>query len=302
MMRDGASSLPGALPLPLDENADGVTVKRSIGEVLLQAGSLTRAQLGQAARYQRANGGRFGEAAVALGLLGCDEVLWALSQQFRYPYARDRGQLGRRRELVVATDPFGAQSEAFRDLRSRLLMDVLRPDLPRRALGVVSPDKGDGKTFFAANMAVALSQLGHRTVLVDADMRTPRQHEVFGVDGMHGLSGLLSGHDEPALSGVVDLPSLYVLPVGIVPPNPLELVQGPAFCALMERLLQKFDHVVVDTPAAVHGADVRVIAAACGAALAIARPGQTRMTSMEGLIDSLRNGPAMLAGVVMNQH
>jgi receptor protein-tyrosine kinase len=202
----------------------------------------------------------------------------------------------------VAADPFSVQAEAFRDLRSQLLMGVLGADQPRRALAVVSPDKGDGKTFFAANMAVALSQLGSRTLLVDADMRTPRQHAVFGVDGATGLSGLLCGRNEPAVSRVADLPSLYVLTVGTLPPNPLELVQGATFRLLMQELLKKFDHVLVDTPAAVHGADARVIAAACGAALAIGRQGKSHVAAMKALVDALSKGPSQLAGVVMNQH
>jgi protein-tyrosine kinase len=202
---------------------------------------------------------------------------------------------------VVAADPFSAQAEAFRDLRSQLLMGVLGADQPRRALAIVSPDKGDGKTFFAANMAVALSQLGSRTLLVDADMRTPRQHQVFGVDNTTGLSGLLSGRTDTAVTRAADLPSLFILPVGTVPPNPLELAQGSSFRLLMQEFLKKFDYVLVDTPAAVHGADVRVIAATCGAALAIGRQGKTQMADIKALVDSLAKGPSKFAGVVMNQ-
>ena len=89
-------------------------------------------------------------------------------------------------DLVAATDPFGEEAEAFRELRSQLLMGVLADGTARRALAVLSPDVGDGKTFFAANMAISFSQLGGRTLLVDADMRTPRQHLLFGVDSRPG--------------------------------------------------------------------------------------------------------------------
>jgi Mrp family chromosome partitioning ATPase len=92
-----------------------------------------------------------------------------------------------------------------------------------------------------------------------------------------------------------------VLPVGAVPPNPLELVQRPAFSLLIHELLSKFDHVVVDTPASVHGADARVLAAKCGAALAIGRKGRSRMKSMQTLINALAKGPAQLAGVIVNE-
>jgi protein-tyrosine kinase len=301
MMRDLEVSLANALS-PLDETNEIGVVDQTIGDVLVRARKLTQKQVGDVTTYQRANGGiRFGDAAVALGLIGNDDVLWALSQQFHYPYALDPAARDRS-ELVVATDPFSAQAEAIRDLRSQLLMGVLGADQPRRALAIVSPNKGDGKTFFAANMAVALSQLGSRTLLVDADMRTPRQHQVFGVDSASGLSNLLSGRADSAVTRAADLPSLFVLPVGTVPPNPLELVQGVTFRLLMQEFLKRFDHVLVDTPAAVHGADVRVIAATCGAALVIGRQGKTPLASMKMLVDALGKGPSQLAGVVMNQH
>ncbi len=300
MMRDLEVSLANALS-PLEEANENIVVDQSIGDVLVRARKLTLKQVSDVSTYQHQNNVRFGDAAVALGLINNDDVLWALSQQFHYPYALDTSQR-HRAELIVASDPFSAQAEAIRDLRSQLLMGVLGADQPRRALAIVSPDKGDGKTFFAANMAVALSQLGSRTLLVDADMRTPRQHQVFGVDSSSGLSGLLSGRTDTAVTRTADLPSLFVLPVGTVPPNPLELVQGANFRLLMQEFLKKFDHVLVDTPAAVHGADVRVIAATCGAVLAIGRQGKTSMKSMSALVESLSKGPSELAGIVMNQH
>ena len=276
-------------------------VDQSIGDVLVRAQKLTQDQVLQIASHQQAHGGRFGEAAVALRLVTHDDVLWALSQQFHYPYPLD-ASLHDRNELVVATDPFSDQAESFRDLRSELLMGVLSAEQPRCALAIVSPNQGDGKTFFAANMAVALSQLGSRTLLIDADMRSPRQHMVFGVDNSLGLSGLLAGRTESAVTRAADLPSLFVLPVGTVPPNPLELVQGANFKLLIQEFLGKFDHVLVDTPAASQGADVRVIAANCGAVLAIGRKDKTPITAMKALIDSLAKGPSRFAGIVMNRH
>jgi chain length determinant protein tyrosine kinase EpsG len=244
---------------------------------------------------------RFGEAAVALDLASDDDVVWALSQQFHYPYAP--GQKHDNPELVAAASPFSAEAEVFRELRSQLLLGVLDPEQPRRALAVVSPNVGDGKTYVAANIGVALSQLGGRTLLVDADMRTPRQQEMFGIQHPGtGLSSILTGRaGKSVIRRVRDLPSLFVLPVGTIPPNPLELVQRPAFELLIREMLNKFDHVVVDTPAATHGADSRVIAAKCGAVLAIGRRGRTRMKAMDSLISALARGPAQLAGVVMNE-
>jgi len=299
----GFGGLPPGSRLPDFEETVNTLQDQPIGAILRTQRGLSDEQVEQILLYQREHGVRFGEAAVALRLASQDDVLWALSQQFHYPFAPE-GRPHHNSELVVAAHPFGDQAEAFRELRSQLMQGVLdtNADGPRRALAVVSPNTGDGKTFFAANLAAAFSQLGGRTLLVDADMRTPRQHALFGVDGSKGLSNVLAGRSEShVVHRVDDMPSLYVMPVGTVPPNPLELVQRPAFSLLLHELNNKFDYVLVDTPAAVHGADARVIAAKCGAALAIGRRGKTRMPDMHELVARLNKGPAKLAGVVMNE-
>ena len=274
---------------------------QSIGAIIKQANNLSPEQIEQVVLYQREKGVKFGEAAVALGLAKREDILWALSQQFHYPYAAD-GRKKLSSELIAANSPFSEQAEAFRDIRSQLILSVFGPDQTRKALAVVSPNAGDGKSFFAANMGVNFSQLGGRTLLVDADMRTPKLHEIFGIESSSGLSGILSGRSETnVIRPVEDLPSLYLLPVGVVPPNPLELVQRPAFGHLIRELLTKFD-VIVDTPALQHGSDAKVIAGACGAALTLGRQGTTQMSAMNGVVQQLARANTKLAGVVMNQY
>jgi protein-tyrosine kinase len=276
---------------------------RSIGELIREARGLSEQQIEEVLAYQRQHGLRFGEAVVALKLASSDDVLRALSQQYHYDYTPALSLGEKSSELIVATNPFSDEAEAFRDLRSQLMMGVLSEEQPRRALAILSPDIGDGKTYIAANMAIAFSQLGGRTLLVDADMRTPRQHVLFDADHTSGLSTILSGRAENGVvQQVKNLPSLYVMPVGAVPPNPMELVQRPAFGLLLHELLSKFDHVLVDTPAAVHGADARVIAAHAGAALVVGRKGRSRMAAMEGLLKKLGKSPVAIAGVVMNEY
>jgi len=218
-----------------------------------------------------------------------------------YPYAAEDRRKSNP-ELVALNQPFGVQAEAFRAIRSQIMMRLFNEGQARHAIAVVSPDSGDGKSFFSANLAITLAQLGGRTLLVDADMRGPRQHEVFGVNNSAGLSGILSGRSEAkVIQQVPGVPSLFVLPVGITPPNPLELIERPAFGLLIRELMVKFDHVVVDTPAAVYGSDCAVIAARCGAALVIARQDKSRVSRLEELVGNLAETPAKLAGVVLNE-
>ena len=274
---------------------------RSIGSIIAETRNLTADQVEKVLAHQKAKGIRFGEAAIALGYASIDDVLFALSQQFHYPYAaEDRRKANP--ELVALNQPFGVQAESFRAIRSQIMMRLFNEGQDRRAIAVVSPDSGDGKTIIAANLAVTLAQLGGRTLLVDADMRGPRQHAVFGIDNSAGLSGILSGRAEAkVIQQVVGVPSLFVLPVGITPPNPLELVERPAFGLLVRELLAKFDHVVVDTPAAKYGSDSAVIAARCGAALVVARQGKSQVVSLQDLVANLSETPAKMVGVIVNE-
>lgn len=283
------------------DTQDSNIADRSIGSILADLRNLSADQVEKIVRHQREKSVRFGEAAVALGFASSDDVLVALSQQFHYPYAPEERREASP-ELAALNQPFGVQAESFRAIRSQLMMRLFNEGQKRRAISVVSPESGDGKTFFAANLAVVLAQLGGRTLLVDADMRHPRQHEVFGVDNKAGLSGILSGRAEAnVIRQVSGVPSLFVLPVGITPPNPLELVERPAFGLLIHELLSKFDHVVVDTPAACYGSDSAVIAARCGAALVVARKNQARVASLQDLVANLAETPTQVAGVVFNE-
>ena len=293
---------PAAPSASAGAEASPAAVDRSIGDIIRELRNLSAEQVESVLRHQREHGVRFGEAAVALRLVSQDDVLYALSQQFHYPYAPEEQRKGSP-ELVALNQPFSLQAEAFRALRSQVVMRVWGDQNRSQALAVISADDGDGKTFFAANLAVTLAQLGGgRTLLVDADLRSPRQHEVFKLDNRTGLSGILSGRsDTDVIRQVPGVPSLFVLPAGTTPPNPLELVERPAFGLLMRELAAKFDHIVVDTPAASSGADASVVAARCGAAVVVARKNQSRVTSLQDLMASLAGTSVRLAGVVVNE-
>lgn len=284
-------------PLPQD---DSLVHDRSIGSIISERKALSSEQIEMILAYQREHGVRFGEAAIALGWASVDDVLWALSQQFHYPYAP---QESRRLtpELITLNQPYSHQAEAFRVIRSQM-MAKLKADDGHHAVAVISPDSGDGKTFLAANLAVSQAQLGESTLLVDADMRGPRQHEVFGIENDAGLSAILSGRAvNKVIQQIAHIPTLYVLPVGITPPNPLELVERPAFRMLMTELKSKFAHVIVDTPAAIYGSDASVIASRCGVALVVARRNASRIGALQELVTSVANAPGKLAGVIINE-
>ena len=275
---------------------------KAIGELIQDARNLSADDLERIGRYQRENDLRFGEAAIALGLADTEDVLQALAQQFKYAYADEETRKSAP-ELVMLNQPFGHQAEAFRAIRSQILMRTQTESKgQRRPLAVVSTDSGDGKTYFCANLAVALAQLGGKVVVIDADMRGARMDQVFGVPGTTGLSGVLSGRGgKGVVKSVPGIPNLYVIPVGVQPPNPLELVEGPSFGMLLCEVSIKFDHVIVDTPASVFGSDGVVIASRCGSALVVTRKNANKVPRLQEMVASLQAGQVRLAGVIMNE-
>jgi protein-tyrosine kinase len=287
-------------PSPIDTKSRDAQ-DHSLGDILRRAKGLTHDQVQQALRYQKEHNVRFGEAVVALGLASPADVIWALAQQFHYPYSPS-AEHGVHKELVVANDPFSEAVESFRNIRSQLIMGVMGPSEKRSAIAFVSPEVGEGKTFMAANLAVAFSQLPGRTLIVDADLRTPRLHEVFEAELTGGLSSILAGRAEPnVITPVEHLPNLYFLPAGVGAPNPVELLQSSAFSLLLRELLTKFDYVLVDTPAATYGSDARIIASHCGAALIVGRKNHSKVSSVQNLVKQLKNGSVQIAGALMNE-
>lgn len=275
-------------------------VDRPIGYYLQQVCGFSDEQLEEILALQRQRGIRFGQAAVALKLATGDDVIWALSQQFHYPNTlRDRLGVS---ELVVATQPFGPEAEAFRELRSQLLMGVLNGDRHRRrALAVISTDRGDGKSYVAANLAVAFGQLAGRTLLIDADMRNPRQHELFMLQNKSGLSTLLAHRSrEEAIVRITDLVGLSVLPAGPVPPNPSELLNRPAFEELLQHARSSYDVVLIDTPSLSSGDDAAMIAVRAGAVVALARSRETRLSAFNDIVAGLSSAGVAVVGSVLN--
>ncbi len=274
---------------------------RSIGAILIDSGRLSAGNAEHILRRQKEQGKRFGDAAIELGLLSEDDIRFALASQFDYPYL-PAGDSSLSHELVAAYKPFSPVVEQLRALRSQLMLRWFDAESDRKALAVVSPGKGEGRSFIAANLAVVFSQLGERTLLIDADLRTPRQYELFKLGNNAGLSGVLSnriGVDE-SIVRVPSLLGLSVLPAGAVPPNPQELLGRPAFVALLQAVSSDFDVVIIDTPAASEYAEAQTIAVRAGAALMLARKNRSSLPDIAQLTRNMQQSGATLVGSVLN--
>jgi len=274
---------------------------RPLGEILKEVAALSTDQINEILAHQRTRGIRFGEAAIELGYASADVVRYALARQFHYPYDSSADS-GLAPELVCATAPFTAAAEAIRGIRSHLLSGVLSEPQLQVPIAIVSPNPGEGRSYVAGNLAIAFAQLGRRTILVDADFRKPRQHEMFGSAKSIGLSGVLSGRTQAdVIHKVRGFPSLALLPVGVTPPNPLELIERPAFSLLLREFISKFSYVLLDTPAGSFGSDARAIAARCGYAVVVTRKDRTTASELRDFSASLRETGCKIVGVVLNE-
>jgi receptor protein-tyrosine kinase len=285
---------------PVAERAEFDGSERSIGAILVGSGALTRQGVERILERQREQGGRFGEAGKALGLIEQRDVDFALSRQFDYPYLR-RGESRVSQAVVAAYEPASPQVEALRSLRSELMLHWFNEDAAHKTLAVVSEARGDGRSYIAANLAVVLSQLGGRTLLIDADLRNPSQHALFGLHNRIGLSAVLAGRaGAEAVQHVAELGGLSVLTSGVAPPNPQELLARPTFGVLLERLAEHVDFILIDTPPAAESADAQTVAARARAALFVVRKNHSRLWRLQAIAEGVARTRTAVLGAVLN--
>lgn len=272
---------------------------RTIGRILVDMGKLREKDLPRVFALHRKKGLRFGEAACRLRLVDNADIHYALSIQFNYPYLKQgQGVLGP--ELVAAHDPFDTQSETLRDLRTQLVMQWASEE--RKVLAVVSHGAREGRSYLSANLAVAFAQLGEKTLLIDADLRSPRQHRIFGLNGALGLAQLLSGRGEfTAAERIPYFEGLAVLAAGTAPPNPLELLSRQEFPRLLAEARKDYTIVLVDTSAAARGADAKVAAARADGVLMVARQDRTKLADLERLRGAVTASGVQVVGTVLNR-
>ncbi len=294
-------STDNVLPLESATRAPGTT-GRPIGAILMDEGKLTPSDAEQVLARQRELGWRFGEAAIELNLITDGDLRQALAKQYEFPYLVS-GPDGVGKELVAAWNPFHPTVEELRVVRTQLLMRWFNPVAGRRTLAITSACAREGRSFIAANLAVVFSQLGQRTLLIDADFRAPRQQSIFNVPDRFGLSSALSGRAELSTAlPVSGITGLSVLPAGPIPPNPLELLSRASFAALLAKAQQEYDTILIDTPPLTAYADAQCVAFRAGDALLVTRENHTRMAQTERAARELADASARIVGTLMNAY
>ncbi len=290
--------LPGQIPASAAA-ADPERTHRLIGELLAEAGRVTEHDIKRVIVVQRRKGLRFGEAARSLGLVSDDDVQQALARQFNYAYLR-RGESSLHPMLVSAYQPFSIASESFRMLRSQLMLRWFNRG--HKILAVGGPRSGAGASTLVANLAISFSQLGERTLLLDANFRRPAQHSLFGLSAEVGLADVLLGRSsvEKAIVSIAQLNGLAVLCAGPMPPNPHELLSSRALQYLLDLAREIYDVVILDTPPVLGYADAQMIAARANGYLLVTRRHRTRLNDVSAVQERLAPTGATLLGAVVN--
>lgn len=198
----------------------------------------------------------------------------------------------------VSFEPGSEAAASFRAVRASIHANA--PKDRSRTLLVTSPADQDGKTISAANLAVAMAQAGHRTLLIDANMRQPAIHSIFGVRDTTGLATLLAGQGKEAKAiQATSTKRLSVLPAGPTPVNPAELLNTPILAELLEHLADQYDQIVIDAPALSAGVDARILAALCDVTLLVVRPDTIGRRAILVARDALMGVGARILGLVI---
>lgn len=191
-------------------------------------------------------------------------------------------------------------AEALRTIRTNVLFSTTAAGA--QAIAVTSTRASEGKTLVATNLAIALAQTGQRVLLIDADMRLPRTHEVFDVPQEPGLSNVLTGDTKPADAlRPIEGTGLWVLPAGYLPPNPAELLGSKRFQDFVTTLNEHFAWVVIDTPPVMAVADAPIVAHVVSGVVFVIGSEMTPRNVARTAIEQLTAANAKIVGAVLNR-
>lgn len=210
-----------------------------------------------------------------------------------------------RNELITFTSPKSSVSEVFRTLRTN--MQFINISNKLKSILITSTVPGEGKSWVAANLAITFAQAGKKVILVDADMRKSRQHEIFELSNENGLSNYLIsavGENKINLDDYIKqtlVENLYLMTAGIVPPNPSELLTSQKMSDLIKALEKSADVVIFDGTPSTIVTDALILSRNIGSTLIVTSHKQTKMEDLKQIKKNIENVGGKIAGVVVNK-
>ena len=206
-------------------------------------------------------------------------------------------------EQVFIHDPRSQVSEALRT--SKVSIQLSGSDSNAKCICITSTAPNEGKTTIASNLAQTFAIAGEKVLLIDADLRKPRLHKVFKsilqTQNGHGLSSFLAGVHQNNFIFKTDIPNLYFIPSGPIPPNPVELLASNRMTRLLNKLAQKFDRIILDTPPHLGFADILVLSRQVGGVILVSSIGETTRDGLRHFKKSMSNVQGTVLGCIVNK-
>ena len=248
-------------------------------------------------------------AAVSLTTLGVVPHLKSLPEKYRTGAAQNgtatylatpkEGNGVASKELVMAGDQLSLTAESYRTIRTALLL--AKAEHPPKVILLTSPAPGEGKTVTTVNLAAALAQSGQSVVVVDGDLRKGRCHKLVNVSNQTGLANVLAGQiGLRSAMKETSVKNFYLLPRGVLPPNPADLLMSRKMQEVLNELRNTFDFVLIDSPPAIAVSDAAVISAFCDGVLLVFHGQRTTAQAARQAVERLDSISATLLGVILN--
>ena len=204
-------------------------------------------------------------------------------------------------ELKVHKNPKSMITEAIKTVRTNLIFSSVDEEL--KSILVTSSVPGEGKSFISSNLAVAFAQTNMNVLIIDCDLRKGRLHKIFGVDNSKGLSNLLVEFDLDNISKYIKetkAKNVHIIPTGLMPPNPLEMLSSKRFNKLLKALETEFDLVILDSPPVNIVSDAVVLSKNVSKSVVVSAAKKTTLKQLELTTKQIENASGVKPGVVLN--
>jgi capsular exopolysaccharide synthesis family protein len=204
-------------------------------------------------------------------------------------------------ESYILEHPLSPLAESYRLIRSGLLLST--PEQPPKIILITSMVQQEGKTTTAKNLAHSLAQNEKKVLLIDCDMRRPRQHSMFGLSNAYGLSNYLAGTvdpEQPLIQAIPESP-LFLISSGTIPPNPAELLSSQRMQLLLEEMRGQFDFILLDSPPVQQVTDSLMLGPLADGTIVVIRAGKTTYEMLDSGIKKLRESRSRILGLVLNR-
>ncbi|WP_313770678.1 CpsD/CapB family tyrosine-protein kinase [Bacillus sp. S/N-304-OC-R1] len=204
------------------------------------------------------------------------------------------------REIITMKNPKSPISEQYRTIRTNI--EYSNIDRENRMIMITSSSPGEGKTVTTVNLAIVFAQQGKKVLLIDADFRKPKVHEVFKKSNIIGLTTILI-KQTPLMEAIKEtkINNLYVLTSGPLTPNPSELLSSKSLRNLLAVIRKEFDFIIIDTPPILAVTDAQILANQCDGVILVINYGKTKFAQAEKAKNLLMNVNARILGVILNK-